>query len=84
MPRLIEQLEAKGFGRWPTGGGCMCLLRHRNGVTDVITNRDGTGLPTKSDWLFCVYLGDWTDDNTGDPLSETNSEASAEGLLHYV
>lgn len=84
MATLIERLEAKGFTQWSTGGGCMCLLRHRNGVTDVITDRDGVGLPSKSDWLFCVYLGDWTEDNTGQPLSQTDSKSSTEGLFYYV
>jgi hypothetical protein len=63
MDNLIQEIEAKGFAVWNTGGNCRCLIRQNtDNTTDVITAAEGADLPTRDSWLLVKYLGDWTTD----------------------
>lgn len=81
MTTLIQHLESKGFSQYPSGGGCMAMVRYRDGKSDVITSTDGGSLPEADDWLFCIYSGDWRKEDCGDEVDNLCSDMSPLHLL---
>ena len=82
---LVQQLEARGFTQWGTGGRCVAMVRQRQGATDVVTDTGGTELPADADWMLCTYGYDWTSDPGRDqPIDSLDSEVSPVHLLAAV
>lgn len=80
---LIDALTAKGFAKEAMGGNIEAMVRQRDGKTEVITAHDG-GLPDASDWLFCVYEGDWLSDPDAKEIDNLGSEMSPMHILEVV
>lgn len=83
MTDIIKQLEAEGFEQLDMGGSCKAMFRFRDGKSDVITNYDGISLPTASEWMLCVYQGDWRKEAFGDqPIDNLDGDCSFVPLIH--
>ena len=52
----VDPVEAYGFEVWHTGGGCMALRKDLpNGDYYLLTDADGSAIPTQEEWATAIY-----------------------------
>lgn len=81
---LVEQLKAKGFEDFGTGGNCRALVKFDKGITQVVTDTEGLSLPEDDDWMLGVYDGDWRERDDCACISNADIETSPVSLLDLL
>lgn len=72
----INQLEAQGFEKYHTGGGCMVMQKQmeKAGQYIWVSASDGGDLPCPDyGFMACLYPKD-TEDDQLDPIAQFNSD----------